>query len=214
MGNADVVCRQLGCGHAVAAPSSAHFGRGSGPIWLDNVECSGVEVALTHCRHPGFGENNCGHGEDASAICLGKMPGSFSIYEVMHFSYQTHCNPFFLSSVLGALAKPQISVSPSPEASWGDRVEFTCTVVTEHLGGTFFLKKTQGPFKMVKYSENEAATFVFQRVDFDQKGSYYCEYQKKLSNQVINYPQGNTADLTVSGWSLCALLNKIEWSTV
>uniref|UniRef100_A0A087XXD5 Soluble scavenger receptor cysteine-rich domain-containing protein SSC5D n=1 Tax=Poecilia formosa TaxID=48698 RepID=A0A087XXD5_POEFO len=71
MSNADVVCRQIGCGHAVSAPTSAHFGRGSGPIWLDNVECTGQEVALTHCQHRGFGENNCGHGEDAGVICLG-----------------------------------------------------------------------------------------------------------------------------------------------
>ncbi|GLD67207.1 deleted in malignant brain tumors 1 protein-like protein [Lates japonicus] len=85
MPNADVVCRQLGCGHAVSAPTSAHFGRGSGPIWLDNVECSGRESALTHCSHPGFGENNCGHGEDAGVICL------------------------------GSLQKPQISFSPAAE---------------------------------------------------------------------------------------------------
>lgn len=81
MPNADVVCRQLGCGHAITAPKSAHFGRGTGPIWLDNVECVGDEVALTHCMHPGFGANNCGHGEDAGTICLGKRPGSCLIYE-------------------------------------------------------------------------------------------------------------------------------------
>lgn len=81
MSNADVVCRQLGCGHAVSAPTSAHFGRGSGPIWMDNVECTGQEAALTQCTHQGFGENNCGHGEDAGVICLGKDPGSFWIYD-------------------------------------------------------------------------------------------------------------------------------------
>ncbi|XP_074470969.1 scavenger receptor cysteine-rich type 1 protein M130-like isoform X1 [Sebastes fasciatus] len=167
MSNADVVCRQLGCGHAVSNPASAHFGRGTGPIWLDNVGCSGEEVALTHCRHPGFGENNCGHGEDAGAICL------------------------------GGLQKPQITLSPSPEVNWGDRVEITCTIVTEHLGGTFVLKRSQDSYKMEKFSENEAATFTFPSVDFIQKGSYFCEYQKKLPNQVIYYPQGNIAELSV-----------------
>ncbi|CAG09101.1 unnamed protein product, partial [Tetraodon nigroviridis] len=69
LANGDVVCRQLGCGHAVSAPTSAHFGRGTGPIWLDNVECTGQESTLTHCSHNSFGDNNCGHGEDAGVIC-------------------------------------------------------------------------------------------------------------------------------------------------
>ncbi|KAI3363757.1 hypothetical protein L3Q82_001371 [Scortum barcoo] len=168
MTNADVVCRQLGCGHAVSAPTSAHFGRGTGPIWLDNVECTGLESALSHCRHPNFGENNCGHGEDAGVICL------------------------------GALDKPQITLSPGPQVNWGERVEITCTVVTEHVGGTFVLKKTESSFKMEKYSDNDAVTFTFPSVDFSQKGLYFCEYQKKLPHQVIYYPQGNTAELSIT----------------
>ncbi|XP_047429618.1 deleted in malignant brain tumors 1 protein-like [Mugil cephalus] len=168
MSNADVVCRQQGCGHAVAAPTSAHFGRGSGPIWLDNVECGGTESALTQCTHNGFGENNCGHGEDAGVVCL------------------------------GALQKPQITISPGPEVLWGEKVEITCTVMAEHLGGTFVLKNTQGSFRKEKFSEHESATFTFPSVEFNQRGSYFCEYQKKMPNQVINYPQGNTADLTVT----------------
>lgn len=95
--------------------------------------------------------------------------------------------------------KPQITLGPAPEVNWGDRVEITCTVMSEHLGGTFILRKTQDSFRLEKFSENEAATFIFLAVDFSQKGSYFCEYQKKIDNQVINYPQGNTADLTVKG---------------
>lgn len=95
--------------------------------------------------------------------------------------------------------KPQITVSPSPEVNWGDKVEITCAMVSEHLGGTFLLRRTQDSFKMEKYSENEAATFVFPVVNFSQKGSYFCEYQKKIASQIINYPQGNTAELTVKG---------------
>ena len=104
-----------------------------------------------------------------------------------------------LLSVSGALQKPQITFSPAPEVNWGERVEITCSVVTEHMGGTFVLKKTQGSFQMEKFSENEAATFILPRADFSQRGSYFCEYQKKLPNQVIYYPQGNTAELSVKG---------------
>lgn len=102
-------------------------------------------------------------------------------------------------SFLGALQKPQITISPGPEVFWGDKVEITCTVITEHMGGTFVLKNTQGSFKKEKFSDHESATFILPSVEFSQRGSYFCEYQKKMPNQIINYPQGNTADLSVTG---------------
>ncbi|XP_072049862.1 neurotrypsin-like isoform X2 [Amphiura filiformis] len=68
--DAKVVCRQLGLPHEDAyAIDRAHFGRGSGPIWLDNVDCSGSEDSLDECHHAGWGNGNCGHGEDAGVVC-------------------------------------------------------------------------------------------------------------------------------------------------
>ncbi|KAF5894521.1 deleted in malignant brain tumors 1 protein-like, partial [Clarias magur] len=69
MDDAEVVCRQLGCGDAVRAHESAAFGRGSGQIWMDNVHCSGRESTIAHCTHRGFGSHNCNHGEDAGVTC-------------------------------------------------------------------------------------------------------------------------------------------------
>ncbi|KAM4633324.1 scavenger receptor cysteine-rich domain-containing protein DMBT1-like isoform 2-T2 [Polymixia lowei] len=168
MTNAEVVCRQLGCGQALSYLTNAHFGRGSGPIWLDNVECTGQENALTQCSHNDFGDNNCGHGEDAGVVCLGILP------------------------------KPQITLSPAPEVNWGDRVEITCTMVTEHLGGTFVLQKTPGSFKMEKYSDNDAITFTIPKVDLSHKGWYHCEYRKRLAIQDISFPKGDSAELSVT----------------
>ncbi|XP_015235513.1 PREDICTED: deleted in malignant brain tumors 1 protein-like, partial [Cyprinodon variegatus] len=67
--DAEVACRQLGCGPALGAPQSAHFGQGTGQIWLDDLACSGNEPSLAFCGHGGFGIENCGHHQDASVIC-------------------------------------------------------------------------------------------------------------------------------------------------
>ncbi len=67
MQDATVVCRQLGYGRAVAALVA--YGGGSGPIWYDNVRCSGSEASLTRCSHRGLGVHYCRHWLDAGVIC-------------------------------------------------------------------------------------------------------------------------------------------------
>ena len=67
------MCHQLGYPYAVAAPSHAHYGEGTGPIWLDDVQCVGNESDIFTCVHNGIGDHNCMHDEDASVECLGML---------------------------------------------------------------------------------------------------------------------------------------------
>ena len=67
--DAMVVCRQLGYGRAVSVVVRATFGRGSGPIWYDDVQCSGHEANLAQCGHRGLGIHDCHHSKDAGVIC-------------------------------------------------------------------------------------------------------------------------------------------------
>ena len=67
--DANVVCRQLDYSGASAAPSLAFFGPGSGPIYYDNVRCTGNETRLADCSHNGLEAHDCGHNEDAGVVC-------------------------------------------------------------------------------------------------------------------------------------------------
>jgi len=65
--DADVVCRQLGYPGAERATTGASFGRGMGPIFVDNAGCTGDEARLLDCPRV---SHNCGHSEDAGVVCL------------------------------------------------------------------------------------------------------------------------------------------------
>ena len=49
--------------------SVAAYGQGTGPIVLDNLQCTGTEETLFNCTHNGVNIHNCAHSEDAGAIC-------------------------------------------------------------------------------------------------------------------------------------------------
>ena len=69
-----------------SSPGGAHFGAGSGPIWLDDLDCRGTEARLADCRASSIGTHNCNHNEDASVRCI--PPFSKLILEVLNLNVQ------------------------------------------------------------------------------------------------------------------------------
>ncbi len=78
LADAAVVCRELGCGEALSAPTSVHFGEGTGEIWISELQCTGSESTLTNCRFNGWGIN-ANHAEDAGVVCSGKVIWTYFI---------------------------------------------------------------------------------------------------------------------------------------
>ncbi|NXK96190.1 DMBT1 protein, partial [Formicarius rufipectus] len=86
MRGANVVCRQLGCGQAVAVLGLSYFGPSGKDVQLDDVRCRGSESYLWHCRHAGWGRHNCGHNEDVGVICSGKETSSVLLKTPLDFA--------------------------------------------------------------------------------------------------------------------------------
>ena len=53
---------------AATAYSSAFYGRGTGPILMDNVACTGSESGLINCNFDNH-TGDCSHSEDAGVRC-------------------------------------------------------------------------------------------------------------------------------------------------
>ena len=51
--------------------SNAHFGRGSGPIFIKSINCSGSELSLLDCPRDTYTQHTFTHAEDASVHCEG-----------------------------------------------------------------------------------------------------------------------------------------------
>ncbi|XP_063050240.1 immunoglobulin superfamily member 1-like [Engraulis encrasicolus] len=259
MDDTKVVCRQLGCGCAVSALGGAHFGSGTGVIWMDDVHCSGSELFLVECSHNGFGTHNCNHAEDVSVVCSGPeqppkisltmphsavLPGDTiefgcakssdicpttvchlykdgnSIMTRSTASNQKHVtftfpnvdlsnqgnyscaySPSFSMSAsidltVVALPKPNLKIGRS--AAWGQSVQMSCSISTQYLGGTFTLQQLSGSYRETKAASGSSADFTIRQVDFVHEGSYYCQYQTQVSNRDFTSSHSDSVSFLVA----------------
>ncbi|XP_041713130.1 deleted in malignant brain tumors 1 protein [Coregonus clupeaformis] len=170
---ADVVCLELGCGLAENALRGAAFGRGTGKIWLRNVQCSGHEASLTRCPRVLHSYLTCTHDNDAGVKCS------------------------------GTLLTPTLSLlSPHTVFSAGETVRFGCTVLLGHHLNDFHLYKRGIATPLVTQRVDSAQTRVeltLSDLETTHQGSYSCLYRIKGSSpsSLLSSPPSNSINITV-----------------
>ena len=70
--DAEVVCRELGCGLPVEVLGAAAFGRGEGQVWSEELQCRGNESQIHFCPTSSSLKHNCTHDSDVGLMCSGK----------------------------------------------------------------------------------------------------------------------------------------------
>lgn len=58
-------------GDGAVAYGNALFGQGTGPILIDDLACTSSDHNINDCAYTS--QHNCGHQNDASVICKGKV---------------------------------------------------------------------------------------------------------------------------------------------
>ncbi|KAG7222076.1 hypothetical protein INR49_016743 [Caranx melampygus] len=66
------------------------------------------------------------------------------------------------------------------------------------LGGTFTLQQTSGSFRKTQPSSSNSATFNIRQVNFDNEGSYQCQYQTRVSSRDFTSPLSDSVRLSVT----------------
>ncbi|KAH3849662.1 hypothetical protein DPMN_092065, partial [Dreissena polymorpha] len=74
---ATIVCKIFGFRYGTAW-SAGHFGYGTGPIWMDDFNCTEA-TSFSQCKKRGWGISDCDHTEDAGVFCSNDLPWSIEV---------------------------------------------------------------------------------------------------------------------------------------
>ncbi|XP_052429813.1 antigen WC1.1-like [Carassius gibelio] len=108
--DAQVVCRQLGCGAALRADGNSVFGAGEGVVWMNKVECRGNEIHLWDCPLSLNNNTDCFRKKHAGLTCADLPDVSVSTTPVTTSSASPPVSPSVRST---SVAPPQ---TPPPES--------------------------------------------------------------------------------------------------
>ncbi|XP_053386927.1 uncharacterized protein LOC123542089 isoform X2 [Mercenaria mercenaria] len=67
--SANVTCHMIGLTVLHYYTNAFEFGQGSGPVYIDNLNCTGFESHINNCTYDV--DNKCTHRDDVSVICTG-----------------------------------------------------------------------------------------------------------------------------------------------
>ncbi|XP_062311297.1 antigen WC1.1-like, partial [Osmerus eperlanus] len=71
--DAEVVCRELGCGAPKELRGATAFGQGDGQVWAEEIQCRGNESQINSCPTPPSQNQPCSHGNDVGLVCSGSV---------------------------------------------------------------------------------------------------------------------------------------------
>ena len=116
------------------ALASTTFAQGGGPIFLDNVVCTGNETNLAECQHLGIGNHNCFHSDDAGVICPGKVEHNTGHLHINILPVHVHlldlnliCRPYAYMNICVLRAMLLCTIAHS-------RVGMVCLAICDTLG--------------------------------------------------------------------------------
>lgn len=177
--DASVVCRALGFENATEALGRAAFGPGTGPVLLDEVECTGSEPSLADCKSLGWRKSNCRHNKDAGVVCSNETRGvhtldlseelSFALGQL--FDSQRDCDLFIQvvgqELVLDLCAHTLIlTTNPEAQALWEEpgsnitmNVDSECLPVVRDFVRYFYSRRIEVSLPSVKCFHKLASTY-------------------------------------------------------